>query len=71
MQRIGRRSFLKTTAGTALAAPWAGWRSTASGGAPGKDLRVASFGAYRRAWKNIEGITAVPNTTLVAVAEVG
>lgn len=33
-------------------------------------MRVASFGAARRAWANIQGIMAVPNTELVAVAEV-
>jgi len=71
--QLTRRSFLKTSAGTAgavLAAPYVGWRSTASGASPAKDLRVASFGAARRAWKDIEGIMAVPNTSLVSVAEV-
>ena len=68
-----RRHFLRTTttAGSALtAAPYIGWQSTASGAAPSKDLRFACLGANGRAWRNIEGMTAVANTTMVAVADV-
>jgi len=62
-----RRHFLETLA---AATPWIGWRSTASGGPPSRELRVASIGAARRAWRNIEGIMNVPGVSLVAVAEV-
>ncbi|MDF1659298.1 MAG: Gfo/Idh/MocA family oxidoreductase [Verrucomicrobiales bacterium] len=65
-----RRRFLKTTTGTALAAPWIGWKSTASGQAPSKDLRFANFGAGGRAWSDLTAMAAVPNTTLVAAADV-
>lgn len=68
MKSTNRRSLLKNS--LLLSAPWIGWSSTASGGPPSKELRVASFGAAKRAWRDIEGITAVPNTTLVAVAEI-
>ncbi|MEX2579248.1 MAG: Gfo/Idh/MocA family oxidoreductase [Verrucomicrobiales bacterium] len=62
-----RRHFLESLT---MAAPWIGWQTTASGGPPSRDLRVASVGAARRAWRNIEGIMNVPGVTLVAVAEV-
>lgn len=65
-----RRRFLKTATGTALAAPWIGWKSTASGAAPGKDLRFANFGAGGRAWSDLTAMDAVANTTLVAAADV-
>jgi predicted dehydrogenase len=68
-----RRRFLTRGAAAAsatLAAPYIGWTSTASGKAPSKDLRVASVGANNRAWADISGMMKVPNTTLVAVAEV-
>ena len=68
-----RRNFLRrssASAGIALAVPYVGWTSTASGGSPAKDLRFACLGANGRAWKNILGLVGVPNTTLVAVAEV-
>lgn len=65
-----RRRFLKTTAGTALAAPWIGWKSTASGEAPSKDLRFANFGAGGRAWSDLTAMDGVDNTTLVAAADV-
>ncbi len=65
-----RRRFLKTAAGSAFAAPWIGWKSTASGAAPSKDLRFANFGAGGRAWSDLSAMAALPNTTLVAVADV-
>ena len=67
--RRSRRQFLTSTAGI-MAAPHIGWSSTASGGAPSKDLRFAVLGANGRAWRNIEGMAGVPNTTMVAVADV-
>ncbi len=70
-RRLSRRNFIQSaTAGVAAAAPYVGWSSTASGAAPSKDLRFACLGANGRAWKNIEGMTGVPNTTMVAVADV-
>ena len=68
MKQTNRRHFIRSS--VLFSAPWIGWSSTASGGPPSGELRVASFGAAGRAWKNIEGITAIPNTTLVAVAEI-
>jgi predicted dehydrogenase len=65
-----RRHFLKTTAGTALAAPWIGWKSTASGAPPSGELRFANFGAGGRAWGDLTSMMEVPNVSLVAVAEV-
>jgi predicted dehydrogenase len=70
---LTRRRFLAHSAAaiaSTLAAPYLGWVSTASGAAPSKDLRVASFGANGRAWGDITSMTRVENTTLVAVAEV-
>lgn len=65
-----RRQFLKATAGAALAAPWIGWRSTANGQAPSKEVRYAAFGASGRAWGNITEMMAVKGVKLVAVAEI-
>lgn len=64
-----RRHFLRTTAGTALAAPWFGWRTT-GGAAPSENLRFANFGAGGRAWSDLTEMLAVPGTTLVAAADV-
>ncbi|MFT4690653.1 MAG: putative dehydrogenase [Limisphaerales bacterium] len=71
--RISRRNFLRNSsamAGMAATAPYVGWSSTASGAAPSKDLRFACLGAHGRARRNIAGMATVPNTTMVAVAEV-
>lgn len=65
-----RRHFIRNISTASLAAPWVGWKSTASGAAPSKDLRFACIGANGRGWKNIEGLASVPNTTLVAAADV-
>lgn len=65
-----RRRFLQTAAGTALAAPYLGWKSTASGQSPAKDLRFANFGAGGRAWSDLTAMAKVENTTLVAAADV-
>ncbi|MDF1754644.1 MAG: Gfo/Idh/MocA family oxidoreductase [Verrucomicrobiales bacterium] len=65
-----RRRFLKTAVGTSLAAPWIGWKSTAAGGPPSGELRFANFGAGGRAWSDLTEMMKVPNTTLVAVADV-
>ncbi|MEM9017388.1 MAG: Gfo/Idh/MocA family oxidoreductase [Verrucomicrobiota bacterium] len=65
-----RRQFLRTAAGAAFAAPWIGWKSTASGGDPSKDLRFANFGAGGRAWSDLVAMAGVENTTLVAAADV-
>lgn len=69
---LTRRSFIRTSAGAgaAVAAPYLGWKTTASGAAPSKDIRVASFGAAGRAFGDISSMMRVPGTTLVAVAEV-
>lgn len=64
-----RRRFLKTASASALAAPWIGWKTTASG-APSGNLRFANFGAAGRAWGDLTEMLQAPNTTLVAVAEV-
>ncbi|MDA9859194.1 Gfo/Idh/MocA family oxidoreductase [Rubripirellula sp.] len=63
-----RRTFLLSSAAGALTLPLVPRPS--AGQPPSMRLRVASFGAARRAWANIQGIMAVPNTDLVAVAEV-
>lgn len=63
-----RRRFLQSA--TALAAPWAGWKTAAPGQSPSETLRYACFGAAGRAWGNITSMAGVPNCTLVAVAEV-
>lgn len=67
-----RRHFLKTAAGTAsaVAAPYIGWKTTAHGQSPNESLRFACFGANGRAWGNIVTMSAVPNSKLVAVAEI-
>tara|TARA_R110000850_G_scaffold14726_12_gene46684 strand:+ start:794 stop:2137 length:1344 start_codon:yes stop_codon:yes gene_type:complete len=65
-----RRNFIKTATGSALAAPWIGWKSTSAGAAPSKELRFANFGAAGRAWNDFSEMLKVPNTTCVAVAEV-
>lgn len=64
-----RRRFLKTASTAALAAPWIGWKTTASG-APSGTLRFANFGANGRAWGDLTGMMEVPNVSLAAVAEV-
>lgn len=71
-----RRDFLKSAAAgaaataSAIAFPYIGWKSTASGQAPSKDLRFANFGGGGRAWGDLNEMAAVPNTTAVAVAEI-
>lgn len=67
-----RRHFLKSAAGTAsaFAAPYIGWKTTANGQSPSQALRFACFGANGRAWGNIVTMSAVPNCSMVAVAEV-
>ncbi|MCP4888866.1 MAG: Gfo/Idh/MocA family oxidoreductase [Planctomycetaceae bacterium] len=69
-RQLTRRSFLVSSAASAgvLTLPLVPRRSAAQ--APSMRLRVASFGAARRAWANITGIMSVSNTELVAVAEV-
>jgi len=72
-RRISRRNFLRNSsamAGMAATAPYVGWSSTASGAAPSKDLRFACLGAHGKARRNIADMATVPNTTMVAVAEV-
>lgn len=64
-----RRHFLKTASATALAAPWIGWKTTASG-APSGNLRFANFGAGGRAWSDLVEMMQVENVSLAAVAEV-
>jgi len=66
---FNRRSFLKTGAAVA-SAPWIGWQSTGYTGPPSKNLRFVCFGSNGRAWGDITSMAAVPNTTLVAVAEI-
>ena len=65
-----RRRFLKSVTGTALAAPYIGWQTTSMGGPPCGELRFANFGANGRAWSDLTEMMKVPNTSLVAVAEV-
>lgn len=65
-----RRRFLKSVTGTALAAPYIGWQTTAAGGPPSGELRFANFGANGRAWGDLTEMLQAPNTSLVAVAEV-
>lgn len=70
-QNTTRRSFVKASLATSLAAPWIGWKSTANEGKPSDQIRFVCFGANGRAWANIKEMTAqVPNAKLVAVAEV-
>ncbi|MFT5466137.1 MAG: putative dehydrogenase [Verrucomicrobiales bacterium] len=69
--KTSRRHFLKnTTAASAVAFPYIGWKSTASGQAPSKDLRFVNFGGGGRAWGDLTSMNGVPNTTAVAVAEI-
>ncbi len=63
-----RRQFLKTA--TALAAPYIGWKTTSNGQSPNESFRYACFGSNGRAWGNITSMAGVPNSTLVAVAEI-
>lgn len=63
-----RRQFLKTA--TALAAPYIGWKTTSNGQSPNEAFRYACFGSNGRAWGNITAMAGVPNSTLVAVAEI-
>ena len=65
-----RRAFLKTASASAVAFPYIGWKSTASGQAPSKDLRFVNFGGGGRAWGDLTSMAGVPNTTAVAVAEI-
>ncbi len=66
-----RRNFVKTVVGSTLAAPWVGWKSTANAGNPSDQIRFVCFGANGRAWANIKEMVAeVPNSKLVAVAEI-
>lgn len=67
---LTRRTFLMSSAASAgfLSSPLVSRSGIAQ--SPSMRMRVASFGAARRAWANIQGIMAVPNTELVAVAEV-
>ncbi len=70
-QKSSRRSFVKTSIGASLAAPFASWKTTARAAGPGDEIRFVCFGANGRAWSNIKEMTAqVPNAKLVAVAEV-
>ena len=64
-----RRRFLKTATATALAAPWIGWKTAASG-APSGTIRFANFGAGGRAWSDLVEMMQVENVSLAAVAEV-
>ncbi|MEO0415095.1 MAG: Gfo/Idh/MocA family oxidoreductase [Verrucomicrobiota bacterium] len=64
-----RRSFLKTSAGAGIAAPWIGWKSTAQG-KPSDTVRFVCFGSNGRAWGNITSMAGVTNSKLVAVADV-
>ena len=67
---MNRRKFLKTAGTTALAAPYIGWKTTVNGQSPNESLRWANFGANGRAWGNIASMAGVPNSKLVAVAEI-
>ncbi len=67
---FSRRRFLQTVSTSTLAAPWIGWSSTSQGGAPSGEFRFANFGGNGRAWSDLTETAKVPNTTLVAVAEV-
>ena len=70
VQKNTRRSFLKTAAAGALAAPYIGWKTTANGAPPSGNIRYAAFGTNGRAWGNITSMAGVENATLVAAAEV-
>lgn len=65
---MNRRSLLKSA--SAFAAPYIGWKTTANGAPPSGNLRFVCFGSNGRAWGNITSMAGVPNTTLVAVAEI-
>ncbi|MEM7014213.1 MAG: Gfo/Idh/MocA family oxidoreductase [Verrucomicrobiota bacterium] len=65
-----RRTFVKTAVAGALAFPYIGWKSTANGQAPSKELRFVNFGGGGRAWGDLTSMNGVPNTTAVAVAEI-
>lgn len=66
--QASRRRFLKSA--TALAAPYIGWKTTSNGQSPNESFRYACFGANGRAWGNISSMAGVPNSALVAVAEI-
>ncbi|MCB1231796.1 MAG: Gfo/Idh/MocA family oxidoreductase [Verrucomicrobiae bacterium] len=63
-----RRQFLKSA--TALAAPYIGWKTTSNGQSPNEAFNYACFGSNGRAWGNITSMAGVPNSKLVAVAEI-
>ncbi|MCB1234609.1 MAG: Gfo/Idh/MocA family oxidoreductase [Verrucomicrobiae bacterium] len=69
---LSRRGFLGRAAGAgaALAAPYIGWKTTVNGQSPNESLRWANFGANGRAWGDLVSMAGVPNSKLVAVAEV-
>ncbi len=65
-----RRAFTKSIAGAAaIGFPYIGWKTT-GGAAPSNHVRFANFGAAGRAGANINEMLAVPNTSLVAAAEI-
>lgn len=63
-----RRTFLKTTAAAALAAPF--FARNLHAAQPSRVLRHASFGAAGMAWADIQAIMSNPFVKLVAVADV-
>lgn len=63
-----RRQFLKSA--SALAAPYIGWKTTSNGQSPNEAFNYACFGSNGRAWGNITSMAGVPNSKLVAVAEI-
>ncbi len=63
-----RRTFLKTTATAALAAPF--FARNLHAAQPSRVLRHASFGAAGMAWADIQAICSNPFVKLVAVADI-
>jgi len=67
-QSLSRRSFLKTTAAAAIAAPFISHRLLADPAS--RTVRHASFGAGGMAWSDLTQIANCPNVEIVAVCDV-
>jgi len=64
-----RRAFLKTTAGSALAFPFIGWKTAARGAGPNDTVHLASFGAGGRAWADLKEFAKHPSVKVVAMTD--
>ncbi len=64
-----RRAFLKTTAGSALAFPFIGWKTAARGAGPNDTVHLASFGAGGRAWADLKEFAKHPAVKVVTMTD--